>query len=360
MFRNAIVLPGLLLSAVLSGANLRAAELIFDFGTNQPGRAPAGFQSVLAGLGSPGDWRIVLDEVPSALAPFTPQAAAGVGRSGRRPVLAQVSKDPTDERFPLLIYEGETFGDFTLTTRFKLVEGTKEQMAGIVFRYVDAANFYYIRASGLGNTFNFFKVINGQRGAPIAGKVEVPRGVWHEMTITCEGTRIRARLNGQEVWPELDDKSLPSGRIGFWTKSDAVSYFGDTRIIYKPRVTLAQVLVKETLLKYPRLLGVKIYAAVTNDTRLRTIASSEPEELGQPAPDDAGRVLEERGFFYGKGEGIISMTLPLHDSNGEKVAAVRVIMKSFLGQTEKNAVVRAMPIVKDMEARIRSLNDLVQ
>jgi hypothetical protein len=38
---------------------------------------------------------------------------------------------------------------------------------------------------------------------------------------------------------------------------------------------------------------------------------------------------------------------------------VRVVMKSFWGQTEQNAVVRATPIVKVLQARIQSLDDLV-
>lgn len=359
MLRRVVIWSvGLGLSWLASSAALPAAELVFDFAGDTPGSPPAGFKSVLAGQGSPGDWRVVMDDAPSALAPFSSKATA---TTGRRPVLAQLSRDTTDERFPMLVYSGETFGDFTLTTRFKLVDGAREQMAGIVFRYVDEGNFYYIRASALGNTFNFFKVINGQRSAPISGRVQIPRGVWHEMTIECSGTRIRARLNGNEIWPDLDDQSLLVGAIGFWTKSDSVSHFADTKIVYKPRETLAQILVREAQKKYPKILGVKIYAAtVAGDARLRTIASSDREEVGQVAPEEAGRVLAERGFFYGKGSGVVSMTLPLHDSNGEKVAAVRVVMKSFPGQTEKNAVVRATPIVKSMEARIRSLSDLMQ
>ena len=58
--------------------------------------------------------------------------------------------------------------------------------------------------------------------------------------------------------------------------------------------------------------------------------------------------------------GEIALTLPLHDNNGEKVAAVRLVMKSFVGQTENNALARAMPVVKGMEMRIQTLKDLVQ
>jgi hypothetical protein len=52
--------------------------------------------------------------------------------------------------------------------------------------------------------------------------------------------------------------------------------------------------------------------------------------------------------------------MPLHDSNGDTIAAVRVIMKPFPGQTEKNAIARAMPIVKEMEPRVQKAKDLFQ
>jgi len=52
--------------------------------------------------------------------------------------------------------------------------------------------------------------------------------------------------------------------------------------------------------------------------------------------------------------------MPLRDRNGDIVAAVRVTMKSFPGQTEENAVVRAMPIVKEMQQRASSVNSLME
>jgi len=39
---------------------------------------------------------------------------------------------------------------------------------------------------------------------------------------------------------------------------------------------------------------------------------------------------------------------------------VRVMLKPFPGQTEKNAIARALPIVKQIESRIQSAQDLVQ
>jgi hypothetical protein len=62
---------------------------------------------------------------------------------------------------------------------------------------------------------------------------------------------------------------------------------------------------------------------------------------------------------FGKNKGNAHVTLPLHDKNGETIAAVRVILDSFPGQTEQNAIIRAMPILKKMETRVPTANDLV-
>src|ERR1041384_3886272 len=170
------------LAIVLFGWAAFGAEKIFDFREDKLSEAPAGFRSLVAGSGQPGEWKVLRDAVPSLLAPLSPLATAGA----RRPVLAQLSRDRADEHFPILVYEEETFGDFTLTTRFKIVDGAEEQMAGIAFRLQDERNYYYIRASALGNTFFFFKIVDGQRSAPIGNKVQIPKGVWQEMTIECK------------------------------------------------------------------------------------------------------------------------------------------------------------------------------
>src|SRR5258708_18791563 len=141
------------------------------------------------------------------------------------PVVAQLARDRTDEHFPLLIYEDEAFGDFTLTTRFKIVDGAAEQMAGIAFRTQDERNYYYIRASALGSTFSFFKIVNGIRSPPTGVKVEISKGVWHQLVLDCKGNNISALLDGAGVLPPLSDTSFLSGEIGDWTKSDSAGYF---------------------------------------------------------------------------------------------------------------------------------------
>ncbi|MEW6157783.1 MAG: family 16 glycoside hydrolase [Verrucomicrobiota bacterium] len=330
-----------------------AAHLNFDFSKAPLDQTPPGFRALLAGTGKPGEWKILLDEA-------TRDASSNQPQNIQRPVLAQLSQDPTDERFPMLLYDEESFGDFTLKTKFKLVSGAVEQMAGIAFRVQDENNYYYVRASALGNTFRFFKIVNGQRSAPIGPEIQIARNVWHELILECEGNQIRCLLNGKEVLPTLRDNSFAAGKLGFWTKSDSVAYFADTKIDYTPREILAKVLVREAMQKYPRLIGLRISAGAQRATGPKVVASADDSEIGMAAENTEISVMKEGSIYTGKGQQTYTVTLPLRDRNGESVAAVRVILKSFPGQTEPNAIARALPIAKGMEARIRSADDLLQ
>src|SRR4051812_8475950 len=187
------ILPSLACALVLATNSTFGAEIFFDFTKDQPNETPAGFFSTVSGEGKPGVWKIIEAEMPSAIPTITPNAP-----SSRKPVLAQLSHDLTDEHYPILVYTNEVFGDFKFSTRLKCVSGVVEQMAGIVFRYQDEKNYYYIRASAKGNTFRFLKLVAGQRSDPIGPEMEIPAGVWHDLTVECKGNQINCYLDGKQ------------------------------------------------------------------------------------------------------------------------------------------------------------------
>ena len=82
--------------------------------------------------------------------------------------------------------------------------------------------------------------------------------------------------------------------------------------------------------------------------------------MGRTAPTETADVIANRRVYYGKDNGTVAITMPLRDCNGEPAAAVRLVLKSFPGQTEKNAIARATPIVKSLEPRIQRAADLLQ
>ena len=329
------------------------AELKMNFGDLATNGLLKNFYAPLLGGGPAAVWKIKQDEVPSAFAPLTDKAQNVSARS----VLAQTSQDATDERFPMCIYDGEKFRDFRFTTRFKIVSGVAEQMAGVVFRFQNTSNFYVVRASALGKNVRFYKVVNGVRSAPIGPACDIAPGAWHQLAVQCEGTKITVWLDDRPVMPTLGDNTFPEGKLGFWTKSDAVSYFTDATVDYTPIVPAAQALVNTTMEQQPRILGLQIYTLVTNEMTC-IIASKESGEIGQPGTAAELAAIRDGTFSFGRESGKTLVTMPLHDRNGDYIAAVRITLKSFIGETQDNAVNRARMVLKLMETLCTSAEDL--
>jgi hypothetical protein len=340
------------LALVLSAAG---AEIKIDFGDAAVSRVPTNFHAALAGGGRPGEWKIVMDDIPPLMAPLSRQAPVVT----RRAVVAQTDTDPTDERFPMLIYDGETFQDFSLTTRFKIAGGTVEQMAGIVFRYQNESNGYVLRASALGKNLRFYKVVNGIRSDPIGPEWNISTGTWYTLAVQCQGNQITCWLDGKPVMPMLHDDSFRAGKVGFRTKSDAVCYFGDTTITYIPRVPRAQTAVQELLKEQPRIVGLRLYTLNTNG-QPRIIASKVEKEIGQGGTDAEKSAIADGKVYFGRSRGTVLLTLPLRDRNGDPIAAMRVQLKSVLMESQDNALSRATMVLKALQARITSKEELTQ
>jgi hypothetical protein len=322
------------------------ATLQFNFGDYEYNTTPTNFLSLLAGGGPPPVWKIISAEAPSAFSTLGGNAPL----LNRTKVLAQTGQDMTDERFPMFIYPAETFRNFKFSARFKIVSGVTEQMAGLVFRFQNVSNFYVARVSAAGHNVRFYKVVDGIRSDPIGPQLDVPVGEWHKLGVECEGTQITISLDDRLVMPALGDTTFTEGKVGFWTKSDSVTYFTEGVVDYTPSIPPAQQIVDAVMIKEPRLVGLRIYTlddASTNTTHI--IASNLKSEVGMTGGDSELDAIRDGTISYGRAKGVNNVTLPLHDRNGEYIGAVRIKSRSFLGETQDTAVNRATMVRKLVE-----------
>src|SRR5258708_21929662 len=178
----------LLLGLVLIAGRLSAAERAFDFSTMPTNQPPTNSVSNVAGEGKPGDWKVLMDEVPLASIDSNSPVMA------KKSVVGQLASDATDEHFPLLILGGDTYGDFTFTARVKIVDGVTEQITGIAFRIQDEKNFYVLRVSALGHNVLFYKLVNGMRGDLFGPRMDIRKGQWQELSVEWRGNRILCLL----------------------------------------------------------------------------------------------------------------------------------------------------------------------
>ena len=52
---------------------------------------------------------------------------------------------------------------------------------------------------------------------------------WHTLRVITRGCQIRLLYDDRQVF-DLCDHTFTRGRIGLWTKSDAVTYFDDLKV----------------------------------------------------------------------------------------------------------------------------------
>jgi hypothetical protein len=339
--------------ALLTLVSLHAEVVDLQLDSALPGGLPPEFTTALAGYGHPGKWQILEDTVTPADASARPQ---------RKSVLAQTSAEPVDEHFPICVYNPAAYRDFTFSTRFKLASGTLEQMAGLVFRYQDASNFYVLRVSGLGHNLSFYPMVNGVRPYDpirIAVGLDLAPGSWHSLGVQCDGINFVCYLDGHPVGPQIHDPTFPAGKVGFWTKSDAVSYFTDATVTYTPRIPAAQRLIEHILEEQPRLFGLRLYTPDTNGV-MHVLASKLPEEVGQPGEASEKAAYTDGSIYYGTTRHTVVVVLPLRDRNGDPIAAVRVEMNSFFGETQDTALTRATDLVKRMQEQVTTLAELME
>ena len=344
------------LMGLLTAISVFGAEKIIDFTSVPEGQVPPGWKAMRVGGGREGEWKVKMVDVPPTLKPLS----AAAPQLARRAVVAAVGGDATDERFPLLVYDEERFGDFTARVRFQITGGIIEQMAGLAFRIQDSKNFYVVRFSALGSNLRFYKFVNGERSAPIGPDFPIAKGEWHELSIQCTGNRIEVRVDGKDAMPILTDNSHPTGKIGFFTKSDSEANFMDFRLDYRPLETLAVTLVRTTLADQPRLMDLQVLGRLPGSEKLQVMAAKSASDVGRAASDTENKVWAENRPYYARTKAAAVVTQPLHDRNGDVLGVVRFALKPYAGQLEAATLARVLPILKDMEIRIGASKDLIE
>jgi hypothetical protein len=357
-----------LLLLTLSVLEMAATELPFDFNKVAPGQLPPGFVALTTGSGNPSQWTVLEAAVPPTLAPLTSFAS---NQLARQSVLSVQSLSMDKNHFSALLYTNEIFYDFTLSTRFKIDGGVISPEAGLVFRALDQNNYYVLRGSTDGNLL-WYRVVEGKsyEGVGVGVKIAVPKDTWQELRVECSGSKIRGFLNGQLVIPParpgaptndlaINDTTFPTGKIGFWARADTKCFFTDAHVQYTPKVPFVQVVVAEIDKKYPRLLGLRVYADKSPGQPV-VVGAKDESEVGAAGTKYEQDVIDRSSMYYLKDSGAVEVTMPLHDRNGDVVGALMTKMKSFPGETKANAVARAAVIKLAIEKRLGTLQDVLQ
>lgn len=184
----------------------------FDFEESPTGAVPDGWH---VGQTNPttalATWKVIEDST-------APSAAK---------VCALTATKNYDGTFNLAIAEDTSFKDVDLTVKVKAVGGQEDQGGGPVWRYQDDNNYYICRYNPLESNFRVYFVKDGKRKQLDSVKIDTSAGRWYTLRVQMVDRHITCSLDGEQLLTAEDDTFTQPGKIGLWTKADAVTSFDD-------------------------------------------------------------------------------------------------------------------------------------
>jgi len=190
-------------------------ETFFDFENDPLGKLPENWTQYATGRDDTTEWKIVDDQ-------------------GNK-VLAQLSNKHPNYHFNDVVYDGFKVKNAVLQVKLKGVKGRMDQGGGLIWRFIDKNNYYVVRANPLEDNVVLYKVVNGKRtDLPVLGKgrtygVDVPPlgNGWNTLKLNVKNDLFTVFLNEKELFQVKDTTFSHAGKVGLWTKADAVTYFDD-------------------------------------------------------------------------------------------------------------------------------------
>ena len=131
--------------------------------------------------------------------------------------------------FPIAVAKGiDDFHDGDVSLRFKMIGGTLDRCAGILFDVRPDGHWLAVRFNGTEDNVVLWTFDDGKRSFVKRGTDNVPLelGTWHTLTASVHGTDFKAYLDGKLMLVQTL-KTPVSGKVGLWSKTDSMSEFAD-------------------------------------------------------------------------------------------------------------------------------------
>lgn len=202
----------LLVSAIgQSAAETIAPAQVWTFDSDSPGTLPKDFVIGTLFDGRPaGDWKVF--RTPRAKSP--PQ------------VFGQVMGKGAEHAYKAVLINGTIAADVRLQVSLLPVEGKGDMGGGLIWRATDDRNYYLTRANPLEQNIRIYRVVDGVWHMLQNFDTTIDVKEWHILRVISQGCRVQVFFDDKKLF-DLCDQTFTSGRIGLWTKSDAVTYFDD-------------------------------------------------------------------------------------------------------------------------------------
>lgn len=155
-------------------------------------------------------------------------------------VLLQASGLAERTHYPLAIVKDVSAADVTFGGYVKILGGSMDQSAGLLWRFQDKDNYYAVLANAIDHQLHLIAMKRGQpieiATAPVPFEAEFelsqpsPTHGWYNIGVVTLGRRIAVWFGDQKMIDVGDATFTRSGGVGVLTHADAVAVFDDLHI----------------------------------------------------------------------------------------------------------------------------------
>lgn len=206
---------GCALALLLVGSQAGALDAqVWNFDRDEPGKAPNRFHVGTLFDGRPaGDWQVITTEKASS----PPH------------VLAQVQGKGAEHAYKVVLLEGTESENIELSVKILPIDGKADMGGGLIWHAMDDRNYYLVRANPLEQNIRIYRVVKGVRHMIHNVDHVIDVRLWHHLRVVMRGCQIQVSFDERNVF-NLCEETFRKGRVGLWTKSDAVTYFDNLRL----------------------------------------------------------------------------------------------------------------------------------
>lgn len=212
--RGILLLISVAAALPVLAAGTTKSPSFWNFDTDPAGTLPKEFSIGTLFDGRPaGEWKIV--QTDRAESP--PQ------------VLGQLMGKGAEHAYKVVLVNDLVASDLDLRVSFLAMSGKADMGGGLMWRAAGDRDYYLTRANPLEQNIRIYRVVNGVRHMlqNVDRIIDVKK--WHTLRVITHGCRMQIFYDGEPVF-DLCDQTFKAGRIGLWTKSDAVTYFDNLRL----------------------------------------------------------------------------------------------------------------------------------
>jgi hypothetical protein len=141
--------------------------------------------------------------------------------------------------YPMAVYDKVICLDGDVSVKFRIDGGGRTRTAGLVWRFVDINNYYFLHFSVDQKNIALRRVVNGRIDPiPVVSDKLTLQSIahdiglhqWYIAKVSFRGDRIRGFFGNRELFAASDTGLMSAGKVGVWTRGRTTASFDDFRI----------------------------------------------------------------------------------------------------------------------------------